>query len=124
MAGLPPSTRLRRAAEFAALRQASGRAAAVYFNLRWINAPRPGCRMGMAVSRKVSKRAVERNRIKRIVRESFRAARARLPSLDVLVIARPVASGVDSQALRADLDRAWLRMQSLKPTHAPGTIGG
>ena len=32
----------------------------------------PFCRLGMAVSRQVDKRAVGRNRIKRVVRESFR----------------------------------------------------
>ncbi len=78
----------------------------------------------MAVSRKVSKRAVERNRIKRLVRESFRAQRTQLPSLDVLVIARTSAANTDSPTLRADLDRVWQRLRSLKPTAAPGTIGG
>lgn len=78
----------------------------------------------MAVSRKVSKRAVERNRIKRLVRESFRARCAQLPRLDVLVVARTSAASTDSPTLRADLDRAWQRLQSLKPSAAPGTIGG
>jgi ribonuclease P protein component len=78
----------------------------------------------MAVSRKVSKRAVERNRIKRVVRESFRARREQLPGVDVLVIARTSAASTASPALRADLDRVWQRLQSLKPTAAPGTIGG
>ncbi|HET7931243.1 MAG TPA: ribonuclease P protein component [Rhodanobacteraceae bacterium] len=124
MAGLPPSARLRRAADFAALRQATGRASSSHFSLRWIPAAAGECRLGMAVSRKISKRAVERNRIKRQVRESFRTRRAQLPGLDVLVIARTSAAGTPSPALRADLDRIWQRLQSLKPTPAPGTIGG
>lgn len=124
VAGLPPSARLRRAADFAPLRQATGRATTNHFTLRWIATTTGGCRLGMAVSRKVSKRAVERNRIKRVVRESFRARRLHLPTFDILVIARSTAAGVDSQLLRADIDRAWLRVQSLKPTPAPGTIGG
>ena len=80
--------------------------------------------MGLAVSRKVSKRAVERNRIKRIVRESFRLRRTALPALDVLVIARPTAAGAANPALHADLDGAWRKLQALKPGSAPGTIGG
>lgn len=124
MAGLPPSARLRRAADFAALRQATGRASATHFSLRWVPAATGECRLGMAVSRKVSKRAVERNRIKRLVRESFRARCAQLPRLDVLVVARTSAASTDSPTLRADLDRAWQRLQSLKPSAAPGTIGG
>lgn len=81
-------------------------------------------RLGLAVSRKVSKRAVARNRIKRIVRESFRSRRAELPALDVLVIARPAAADAANPVLHADLDTAWRKLQALKPGSAPGTIGG
>ncbi|MGH8144859.1 MAG: ribonuclease P protein component [Rhodanobacteraceae bacterium] len=124
MAGLPPSARLRRAADFAALRQATGRLSTRHFSLRWIPSTAGQGRLGLAVSRKVSKRAVVRNRIKRVVRESFRAQRTRLPELDVLVIARTSAAEVEKHVLRGDLDGAWRRLQSLKPASAPGTIGG
>ncbi len=124
MPGLPPRARLRRAADFRALRSARGRVAGRHFTLRWGDSPAPECRLGMAVSRKVSKRAVARNRIKRVVRESFRAQRARLPAVDVLVIARPSAAEVDTRVLRADLDRLWRRLPTLKPNSVRGTIGG
>jgi ribonuclease P protein component len=124
VAGLPPSARLRRAAEFAAFRDASGRVQTRHFLLRIIPSVVGEARLGLAVSRKVSKRAVARNRIKRIVRESFRLQRAGLPALDVLVIARPVAAGAENAALRADLDIAWRKLQALKPGPVPGTIGG
>ncbi len=121
---MPPSARLRRAAEFAAFREASGRVQTRYFHLRTIPSIAGHARLGLAVSRKVSKRAVARNRIKRIVRESFRGHRAGLPALDLLVIARPVAVGAANPALHADLDIAWRKLQALKPGSAPGTIGG
>jgi len=124
VAGLPPSARLRRAAEFAAFRDASGRVQARHFLLRVIPSVVGEARLGLAVSRKVSKRAVARNRIKRIVRESFRLHRAGLPALDVLVIARPIAADAENAALRAELDVAWRKLQALKPGPAPGTIGG
>ncbi len=44
-----------------------------------------GARLGMLVSRKHSHRAVERNRIKRCIREAFRLEQERLGALDVLV---------------------------------------
>lgn len=119
-----PSARLRRAAEFAAFRDASGRVQTRHFLLRVIPSVAGEARLGLAVSRKVSKRAVARNRIKRIVRESFRLHRAGLPALDVLVIARPIAAGAENAALHADLDIAWQKLQALKPGPAPGTIGG
>lgn len=124
MGGLPPSARLRRAAEFAALRGVSGRARTRYFALRWGPSPSGACRVGLAVSRKVSKRAVTRNRIKRIIRESFRPQRQDLAAFDVLVIAQPSAALAANPELRRDLDLAWHRLQALKRPAAPGTIDG
>ncbi|HEX5961361.1 MAG TPA: ribonuclease P protein component [Rhodanobacteraceae bacterium] len=124
MAGLPPSVRLCRAAEFAALRHAPGRWQGRHFLLRWMASPQGCPRLGLAVSRKVSKRAVVRNRIKRVIRESFRAQREVLPALDILVIARSSAAVTDNTALGDDLGRAWRQLQTLKQTAAPGTIGG
>jgi ribonuclease P protein component len=123
MAGLPPAARLRRAADFAALRHAE-RWQGRHFLLRWRTASEGSARLGLAVSRKVSKRAVERNRIKRVVRESFRAERARMPALDVLVIARASAAGTPNPALFADIGLAWRKLKTLKRAPAPGTIGG
>lgn len=95
-----------------------------YFALRWTPSSRSLCRLGMAVSRKVSKRAVERNRIKRTVRESFRAVRSGLPALDVLVIARTASTNVTNPLLRADLAQSWRKLQALKPMPVPGTMQG
>jgi ribonuclease P protein component len=123
MVGLPPAARLRRASDFAALRQAE-RWQGRHFLLRWHTGSERNARLGLAVSRKVSKRAVERNRIKRVVRESFRAEREGLPALDILVIARTSAAGIPNPVLVADLGLAWRKLKTLKPTPAPGTIGG
>ena len=121
-AGLPPYARLRRAADFAALRNAPGRLDTRYFLIRYRASDAAGARLGLAISRRVSKSAVQRNRIKRLTRESFRRARNNMPVLDVLVIARSIAAGAESPALRADLDRIWPRLQALKREAAPGTI--
>lgn len=121
-AGLPPQARLRRAADFAALRQAPGRADSRYFLIRYCASDAPYPRLGLAISRRVSKSAVQRNRIKRQARESFRRAREGLPAVDVLVIARAQAAATANELLRADLDRTWPRLQALKREAAPGTI--
>jgi len=123
MAGLPPAARLRRASDFAALR-VGARWQGLHFLLRWRTTSEANARLGLAVSRKVSKRAVERNRIKRVVRESFRAEREGLPTVDILVIARVSAAATQNPELLADLGLAWRKLKTLKQTATPGTIGG
>ena len=76
------------------------------------------------MSRRVSKRAVDRNRIKRIVRESYRHRRESLDAFDIVLIARPSATAQANPALRADLERLWQKLSALKaPPHA-GTMPG
>ncbi|HZP14064.1 MAG TPA: ribonuclease P protein component [Nevskiaceae bacterium] len=71
--------------------------------------PRAGeaARLGLAISRKALPRAVDRNHIKRLVRESFRARAASLPGADVVVMARAAAGTAEPMALRSGLDRLW-----------------
>ena len=123
-ADLPRTARLRSAAEFSALRSARGRLGNPYFQLRYDSTGQTTARLGLAVARGVSKRAVERNRIKRLVRETFRRARADLPCVDILVIARPAAAGVASPELLAELEQLWKRVRPLKVAAMPGTITG
>lgn len=76
----------------------------------------------MAVSRRVSKLAVVRNRIRRILRESFRAARVQLPGCDVLVIARSAAANAGRAELRVAADAIWKQLGALKPREPTRTI--
>ena len=46
-------------------------------------------RLGLVISKKNAKKAVLRNRFKRIVRESFRANQKSLKNFDFVVLARP-----------------------------------
>lgn len=70
-------------------------------------------RLGMAVSRQVDKRAVQRNRLKRVIRESFRAhylSPQRFAHLDIVVLPRKQAVALDNRTLFEQLERHWKRM--------------
>jgi ribonuclease P protein component len=106
-AGLPRDARLRRPGDFAALRTSSGRAGGRCFHMRFRENELGHARLGLAISKRVSKRAVERNRIKRLLRESFRRVRHQLPPVDMMVMAREQAAGVPGPLLLTDLDGLW-----------------
>jgi ribonuclease P protein component len=65
--------------------------------------PRP--RIGITVSSRIGN-AVERNRVKRWIRESWRSVCAGLPAVDVVVIARPAALGAGLAGVRRALAQA------------------
>jgi ribonuclease P protein component len=67
-------------------------------------------RLGIAVSRKVSKKAVVRNRIKRQIRESFRLNKNLLRGMDCVVIAKNAAATTEQAALRSSLDAHWRKI--------------
>lgn len=96
--------RLLAPAQFARVFRTGRRSGNDCFNV--IAAPGSGsaARLGLAVSKKVSKSAVQRNRIKRVVRESFRKHSADLPALDIVVMARPGAAGCDNSRLASSID--------------------
>ena len=78
-----------------------------YFHVHARLNNREHARMGMTVARRVSTKAVIRNRIKRCVRESFRVLQGALTGLDLVVVARPPAASADNTALRESLERHW-----------------
>jgi ribonuclease P protein component len=66
-------------------------------------------RIGITVSSKVAN-AVARNRVKRWVREAFRAVRRDLPALDLVVIARRGAPAMGLEGARRALEAARDRL--------------
>jgi ribonuclease P protein component len=68
-------------------------------------------RLGLAVGKKHVRRAVGRNRIKRLVRESFRVHAGDLGGVDLVVLSRAnatVENGVLSRSLRTHWQRLGL----------------
>ena len=64
-------------------------------------------RLGVTVSRRVAPKAVERNRIKRVIRESFRHQENILAGLDIVTIARGATKKLKTKQLFISLGRHW-----------------
>lgn len=68
-------------------------------------------RLGMAVSRQVDRKATGRNRIKRLIRESFRHYfRERRPPLDFVVLPRRESATMSNGQLTQSLQTHWQRI--------------
>jgi len=68
--------------------------------------PRPDglndARLGVVVGKKLLKRAVDRNRVKRIVREQFRRERPSLPACDLIVRLAVKLTPLDGKLVAGD----------------------
>lgn len=67
-------------------------------------------RLGLAISKKHARRAVDRNRIKRVVRESFRQQLGVLQGFDIVILARGGIAAKNNQELRAALNVHWNKL--------------
>lgn len=107
----PAQRRLRRKSEFDAVYATGKRLGDGFFSVVARVNTAGGPRLGLAVSTKAAGNSVERNRIRRVIRESFRLRQHSLPALDVVVSARPRVRGASNAELRASLDGLWDRVK-------------
>ena len=64
-------------------------------------------RLGITVSKKVGK-SVQRNRVKRLIREAFRVLKHKLlPHYDIVVVGRTAACGLTMQEVRDSLQQLF-----------------
>ncbi len=64
-------------------------------------------RLGLVIPKKILKRAVWRNHVKRIARETFRLNQHSLQNIHLVVIARPKIEDISNSELSAIFKRLW-----------------
>jgi len=67
-------------------------------------------RLGLVIAKKHVRNASDRNRIKRIARETFRLYQHELAAVDAVVLARPGVAELDKAALAKLLNKLWRKL--------------
>ena len=107
---LPAQRRLRRKSDFEAAYARGRRFGNGFFAVTAKPNDIGGPRLGLAVSVKNAGNSVERNRIRRTIRESFRLHQHDLPPVDLVVSARARAREAAGEELRTSLALLWKKV--------------
>lgn len=70
----------------------------------------PVARLGTVVSKKNARLAVQRNRLKRLLREQFRLSQQELAGLDIVALAKPGLWQQDNAAIVTLINQQWARL--------------
>ena len=68
-------------------------------------------RLGLVIAKKNVRHATQRNRINRVIRESFRQKQHLLGCVDTVVLARRGLDNLDNVELQKLFDRLWQQLQ-------------
>ena len=68
-------------------------------------------RLGIIVAKKNVRLAVSRNRIKRLLRESFRTHKHEIPSFDIVMLAKHTSNQADAEKLSKELEYVWRKLK-------------
>ena len=106
----PAQRRLRRKSDFEAAYARGRRFGNGFFAVTAKPNDIGGPRLGLAVSVKNAGSSVERNRLRRTIRESFRLHQHDLPAVDIVVSARGRARDATGAELRESLLALWKKV--------------
>lgn len=113
---LKRALRLRKSSDFQQVRQQGRSLTSRLLILTWKPNDGNGLRIGFVVSKRVSKHAVKRNYIKRLLSEAVRPSLPALSgNLDIVFSARNQAINVDLSALSEDVATLLRRARLLSP---------
>ncbi len=112
----PPQRRLRRPAEFKRAYAQGRRLGNEMFTVNAVPNGLGSARLGMSVAARNLKAAVARNRIRRLIRESFRTHLRGLPAFDLVIGVRAAVLEADNARVRERLDALWHKIALLCDT--------
>ncbi len=69
-------------------------------------------RIGFAVAKKRIRKAVGRNLIRRLTKESFRMAKSQVGSIDVVVMAKNAAATAGNEEIFKSLEKHWQKVEN------------
>ena len=72
-------------------------------------------RLGLVIGKKSVKLAVQRNRLKRLIRDSFRLNQDDLAGWDIVVVARKGLGDLDNPELIHQFGKLWKRLARTRP---------
>ncbi|WP_407072462.1 MULTISPECIES: ribonuclease P protein component [Pseudomonas] len=72
-------------------------------------------RLGLVIGKKSVKLSVERNRLKRQIRESFRLNQDSLVGWDIVIVARKGLGDLDNSELALQFGKLWKRLARNRP---------
>ncbi|MBA1203850.1 ribonuclease P protein component [Pseudomonas capeferrum] len=75
-------------------------------------------RLGLVIGKKSVKLAVQRNRLKRLMRDSFRLHQHLLTGWDIVVVARKGLGDVENPELHQHFGKLWKRLARNRPSPA------
>ncbi|MGC9744641.1 ribonuclease P protein component [Pseudomonas capeferrum] len=75
-------------------------------------------RLGLVIGKKSVKLAVQRNRLKRLMRDSFRLNQQILAGLDIVIVARKGLGEVENPELHQHFGKLWKRLARSRPSPA------
>ncbi|OUM31759.1 ribonuclease P protein component [Pseudomonas putida] len=75
-------------------------------------------RLGLVIGKKSVKLAVQRNRLKRLMRDSFRLSQQLLAGLDIVIVARKGLGEIENPELHQHFGKLWKRLARSRPAPA------
>ncbi|MGE8408205.1 MAG: ribonuclease P protein component [Pseudomonas sp.] len=78
-------------------------------------------RLGLVIGKKSVKLSVQRNRLKRLMRDSFRLHQELLAGWDIVIVARKGLGDVENPELHQHFGKLWKRLARSRPSPAVKT---